>query len=420
MNLIVKNNFNGWFILFLLLFLGWDFHGIGHYITFILLPYIIITSILKRFVDKESLWLLFFSAFYVAILFSYSLVWQKFGIGKMFSYLFLPFTAYLSGKYLIKKNHHDQQLFLFLLFFALAIMIMPLTSVLHDIYVNGFVGGSRNMVLLNGVDIERSATGIDSYLVVMASLSGLLMWRSGNKMARYYKWLFVVLSFVSIICILRIGSRTGMFVVAMSLFIVLAYNFRKHRIVFYLLLFASLVLFIANIVSSSNPLLSYMAERANENNLDTMGGRLPLWNYYFSHLWSYPWGNIPSKFSYTPFAHNFWLDVARLTGIYPVILLLVFNLLALKIFFRFINNKNLSPLYKNVVLVWHLAIYSVFFVEPVIEGLFSLFVFYCFLVGMMQQSNAISKHRKRITTEKSKINRGESDYITHTPKQTQL
>jgi hypothetical protein len=116
----------------------------------------------------------------------------------------------------------------------------------------------------------------------------------------------------------------------------------------------------------------------------------------------------------------FWSDVGRLTGIYPVILLFVFNLLALKIFFRFINNKNLSPLYRNVVLVWHLAIYAVFFVEPVMEGLFSLFVFYCFLVGMMQQSNAISKHRKRITTDKFKINRGESDYITHTAKKIQL
>ena len=340
------------------------------------------------------MWLLFFSALYVIVLFNYPVVWQKFGIGKMLSYLLLPFTAYICGKYILSKNRHNDQLYLWLLLLALAIGIMPMTSVLHDIFAHGFAGGSRNIVLLNDTGSERSATGIDGYLVILASLAGLLVYRSDIKLEKSYKWILILFSMLSIFCILRTGTRTGIGIIGMSILVVFIYNLKKHNFLFYLLLICSVYVFVVNIMSFLSPFFSYLTERTSEGNMGSIGNRAPLWNYYFSHLWQYPWGGIPSVFSYTPFAHNLWLDVGRLTGILPFILLLTFNFLALRVFNRFIKNRNSPSLYRNVVLIWHVAIYTVFFVEPVMEGLFSLFVFYCFLVGMQKQSNYIYGSKK--------------------------
>lgn len=386
----MKNHFKDIFIILMLFILGIDMYGVGHYITFILLPYLILFSIIKRFVDRESLWLLSFSIFYVIVLFFYPIVWQKYGIAKMLSYLFLPFSAYISGKHIIGKNYNFDKIFLLLLLFTLAIGILPITSVLYDIYAHGFIGGSRNMALLNGTNTERSATGINGYIIIMASLIGLLMFPSDNEKTGFYKWLFISFSFISFICILRLGSRTGLLIIAMSILGVLVYNIKKHGFRFYLLLISSLGFLVLSFMSYISPLFTYITMRSNEGNLDTAGSRFPLWNYYFFHLLDYPMGNIPSIFSYTPFAHNLWLDVGRLTGIIPLFFLLIFTFSAFHIFFRFINNPNFPPLYKNVILVWHIAIYAVFFVEPVIEGLFTLFIFYCFMIGMIKQSNTLT------------------------------
>lgn len=392
----MQNHFRGGIIILLLFFLGFDFFGIGHYITFILLPYILIKSKANQFIDKESLWLLSFSTLYVLILFCYPLLWAKFGIGKMISYLFLPFAAYLSGKYIIAKNYqNNNNIYLLLLLLALAEGILPIISVLNDIYVHGFLEGSRNIMLLNGLSIERNATGINGYIIIIASFFGLLFFSAEEKKVVFYKWLFISLSIVSIFCMLRIASRTGVFVILMSLIVVFRYNLKRKYLLFYFFTLILLVFLASNFLSLSSPVFSYLEMRTNEGNLDTMGSRLPLWNYYFSHLLDYPFGNVPNIFTYTQYAHNLWLDVSRLTGIIPFILLLIFTFLALRIFFRFIKNSNIPSLFRNVILIWQVAIYSVFFVEPIIEGLFSLFIVYCFLVGMLKQSNTLSLQRKK-------------------------
>lgn len=91
----------------------------------------------------------------------------------------------------------------------------------------------------------------------------------------------------------------------------------------------------------------------------------------------YPFGNL----NYKHYAHNFWLDVARQTGIIPALLFVLFTLMSLKNAVKLFNNKFIDTNYKCLLIPMFLAYFVVFFTEPIYEGAPLLLSCFCYISG---------------------------------------
>ncbi|MGM9679878.1 MAG: O-antigen ligase family protein [Eubacteriales bacterium] len=91
----------------------------------------------------------------------------------------------------------------------------------------------------------------------------------------------------------------------------------------------------------------------------------------------YPMGNMP----YTN-AHNMWVDVARVSGIIPMLLLIAYTLMILRTLLKFKRNTVLPVEMKNLFLTLTVGLLISFSFEPVIEGRPFNLMFFCMLNGM--------------------------------------
>ncbi len=83
------------------------------------------------------------------------------------------------------------------------------------------------------------------------------------------------------------------------------------------------------------------------------------------------------------YSHNVWLDVVRVSGVIPFVLLVIFSVRSIWKVKKaiFIDSKQLST---NILFFTYLmAFFLVFMVEPIIDGLFALFSLYCLFTGIV-------------------------------------
>jgi hypothetical protein len=129
---------------------------------------------------------------------------------------------------------------------------------------------------------------------------------------------------------------------------------------------------------SSDILVAY--EERNFD-LNTAGQRTTKWIDTFKEIFQHPfgWANIQSSDNY--YAHNMWLDIARVTGVFPFLSLLFVSIQALLIQSRLVRIK------KDYFVAVSIGLNTCFllscFVEPVYGGL-HLFL-WTMLWGMQEQ-----------------------------------
>ena len=112
------------------------------------------------------------------------------------------------------------------------------------------------------------------------------------------------------------------------------------------------------------------------------GGRTERWAKSFEYLFIHPLGWNLKEFGYS---HNMWLDVLRVSGIIPFVLLIIYSI---KSFFqvkRAIAISKENVLLNGQILFYAIAFFLLFMVEPIFEGLFSLFVVFCLYKGILNK-----------------------------------
>ena len=117
--------------------------------------------------------------------------------------------------------------------------------------------------------------------------------------------------------------------------------------------------------------------------------RIDSWGTVLSGLFKYPLGGKGPDLR-AGYAHNLWLDVGYEGGLIPFILLLSFTIVSLYAVYRFLKTDH--PVYfKGITISLLTALGIIFFLEPVLQGITVLFMFYCFLVGVIFKVNYLSK-----------------------------
>ncbi|WP_157449787.1 hypothetical protein [Croceitalea dokdonensis] len=334
------------------------------------------------------------------ILFIFSVVYAIFyafdpysGMQFILVYALFPLVFYLLGKNIAKKAKGSEQLFNIILGLSVIYSTIALISVLLNIASGGFAQTERNIPLLWGS--SGAATGTAAYLFANMCLPALLLF-SFKKRKILINLILVTVYCLSILAVLRLGSRTQIVISGFTLFASLLFLFKvqspTRNFITLLLVFFGLnaVLTTVNIDFDSD-LLSAYADRmdSKSHGASTAGGRTERWEKSLEYMIKKPMGWKVDDFGYS---HNLWLDTARGGTLLSFFFLCLFTIRSLIKALGIIRNHSTNIIFRNQVLVYTLAFMLQFFVEPILEGSVQLFLFYCLFQGAInQQKNNIVK-----------------------------
>lgn len=369
-------------LLLLLLIFFIDLHQKGYYMCFILAFYFVtikFPSILTS-LDKLGILLIFFSLSYSVFYF-----FNTEDRSSLFVvYAISPITFYALGKYFSMKYRSYKVYYFLFLFLSLGYSFIPAISIIYHIIGNGFVG-ERDVMLVTRNEVT-TATLLGAYFTMNLAGIGTIFVKSAKKFENRIKFISLGAFIISLLCVLRVASRTQLGIVVISLLVTMAYLMLKQsfsRNVRLLITIAIPLVIIFFSISANSPILNILEQRRNEEEyLLNANGRTELWLISLNNLTTKPWGwTISSDIS--TYSHNLWLDVDRIAGIVPFIFLLLFTILCIYLVNKTLKIAPHNLYFNTTILLLFIGFTTVFFVEPIIEGAYNLFLIFCLFIGIL-------------------------------------
>lgn len=393
MNSIVKYIVDtGILIIILLVLYLLNPFNMGFLFGYLLIPVVFLKSnFIKENLDLDFVLLFLFSIFY-ALFYSFSADPAE---GKQFIliYSLSPPTFYLIGKYLVRTKPPTNTIFYILFFITAIFSISAVISVFLNFQEGGFAQLDRSIPMFwDGSPV--SATIMGGFLTFNMCIPALLISTQGKK-GIVFNVGALILFILSLICVLRLGSRTqlGIFLITtvFAILYMLPRQSIKKNVWLFGLLAVVIVFLIRNVSFDLNAdWLTTFAGRLSRGTgeLASGGGRTERWIKSLEYMVSYPLGWEQKEFGYS---HNLWLDVLRVSGIIPFIILIVYSIRSFIQIKRTVLINKESTYLNTQIIIYAIAMFLLFMMEPIFEGLFSLFVVFCIYKGI------INKHYSSIS-----------------------
>lgn len=335
-------------------------------VLFSILTYVILP--IKKWWDSTALILFVFSLFYSMM----SVMTDQFGSGfTLIAILTSPVGLYRFGQWLMYTFYEDkirQKLFLFII----SAYLLPLFILtFKDVALVGIVNVSRVMMgdLDSGESLAATLYGMMSSIGI-ACVASLV----AKNQSFAIRFLYIILSLLSLFVVIHLVNRTGLIVFAICLFtsLIFSTNMRLSKIISSLIIIAILAVVVVKIGIIGEDIISaYMnREMSAASDATQLGGRSDIWADAIHQLTTHPLG-----WERVRYAHNLWLDIARVGGWLALLFFIIPTFKWVGNCFRLIR-KSMTP-FLLLILSMNIAMFLSSFVEPVIEGsmlFFSLFM----------------------------------------------
>lgn len=338
--------------------------------TYIVLPF-------RKYWDGISLTLLLFSFYYSIVI----VISNQYGSGSLLiSYLIAPVAFYRFGRWIMSVFYDDKVrqrlLFCIVTCYLLSLFIMTF----KDIALVGIVNVSRVLLgdLNDGEGLAATLYGLMASLGIGCIAS--LFTRGQNIWLRFC---YILLSSLSILVVIHLVNRTGLVILFVCIIISFIISTKKSvgKFLATSIFITVLALVIVNTSVINEEIIDAYQQREIDSFYDatSLGGRSAIWSDALMKLVTHPLG-----WSRVHYAHNMWLDVARIGGWLALLFFLIptiswcKNLLSLA-------RKEITP-FLLIVLSLNCAMLISSFVEPVIEGsmlFFSIFMMFWGLVASL-------------------------------------
>lgn len=378
---------------YLVLFLyALNFFNVGELFPLLGLPYavhVLTTSKVSKDFMTAVLALISFSVLYCVFLYFYG---YESGF-RLLGRLVYP-TLFLTLGYGLTNEYKDILKYLFIINIGMA--MYGLLSLFKSLRLYGSINnmmlifGGRNVINFWGSGF-MSATALTAFLSLsLVSLTAVFI----KDIAKPIRIILLFLFTASAYAAFQTSSRTGVLLIAISLFITIFFKEKMNtKRIIRIFLFLGIIVILAFLyLSDAFGIKSYIESSLLYERLvtsDTDMSRTDAWISVISNLTRYPLGGKGVDLS-VGYAHNMWLDVAYEGGFLPLIILLAFSIMALFTIVRMFRDKN--PLYfKKIVALMLTAFVTIFMLEPVLEGLTAYFMFFCFLLGGVYKINYLNK-----------------------------
>lgn len=342
----------------------------------------------RKWWDNSTIFLLFFSLFYGIMVYMNHLVGSVFNL---LSYFLAPVAFYRLGQCSMNifKEENSRQKFILIVVLCYLIYLYQLT--LKDIALVGIVNDTRILLEDSGESYEILALTATLYGMMASIGIGCIASIYTKKQKLWLKLGFILLSIFSLLVAIHLVNRTGLIIcftcLVVSFIISTRFNVIKMTVMLSILVLIGFIIVSSGVIDQE--IFDAYSKREEHSTYDasTLGGRSELWLISIENLFRRPFGWSANEHG---FAHNLWLDIARVGGLLPFLPFLAVTFLYLKNLLRLITKKSSSN-FIIIMISINIGTLLSSAVEPVIGG--SL-LFFCLLMMIwgMTKSLAVEKN----------------------------
>ena len=416
---------------FLCFLFGLDFLGLTKYlffaITFLFLLYSFL--VFKFRVDRWFCFVVLFSIFLTI----FGCINYGFSLRLIAYYFLLPILAYLFGYNLcVEASYIPKGRFIFNVFFSIfcGFVLYAFLGMCVTAYSFGFFPlGRRFLAVWSTTFSEVNVTLIQYQIIPISCVAPIIIFIKSPYKKKYH----VVISIVALIFSIYLGfvlqCRTFVlcliFILLATPFIVLLQS--KNKIVIRLAI-GFLIIGVASFISFyflliyntafQNAIFSIpLLRRIFSSEFNSNNQRFGLWEYFFKYFYRFPFGGFPmienplDDLCVSHYFHNYWLDIYRVGGMIPFLIVLFFTIRTIVLLFKnkkeYLNNDSFL-FYFLVMSFAGLLIFAMF--EPVYDmnPYFAVLIFVFFGISERSYFNIrsfypFSKKIREIEKENFKI-----------------
>lgn len=332
-------------------------------LCYVFIPY-------KKYWDKVAVSLFLFSLFYALIL----LINEKNTSSYLpISYVISPIAFYRFGRLsmnIFKEDNSRKKILMFSILLYLGYFFL---LIFKDILIVGIVNQSRSLF-----DVGGKSTMAATLYGLMTSIGiGCIAVIFVKKENFWIRLGFITLALLALLGVIHLVNRTGVVIfvacIVFSFFISTKFNIPKMLGALFILLILGFVVIQTGLVDQSVLDAYAQREESSTHNASSMGGRSDMWLFAIGSLFTSPFGWESVGYTY---AHNMWLDIARMAGLLAFIPFLIATILHGKNLLKLVRNRYLTN-FTAIIISINVAMLLSSFVEPVIEG---SFLFFCILM----------------------------------------
>lgn len=364
----------------ILFFYALDFLGSANYIVLLLTLTGILFLAYKKFrVSLENLILLFFCLTYSCIY----IINIGFSQQAVIRYMIAPWLLYCvfgNAIYGEKEAIHGILIIVWGLFiYGGANMLLSLANNYSRGYLDNIWGGQ----------ITSTLQGI-----LLTPMSGLFFFGCIQKGIKRIGYLLAAAACVYFTILT--GRRTLIITCLIVLFVnVILYVFEKKcwkrffkvSSIFILIVITGVICYINDVAGIKRAFeSSYLYERifvTGDKLSDS--GRFQYYRYMLNNISEYFFGYSGGGGQEFTYAHNLILDILRVSGIIPAVLMLIYVISTAKKVFQIIRIKSISSYFKYIYISTYLSMLIPFMVEPVLEGAPHVFIMFCIINSMAEK-----------------------------------
>lgn len=387
--LSIKNNSNSITLLnepFIMIILGMILLNIYNYNIFfcyLLIPiFILIFRMNIKLFDFNILFIFLFSSLYFITLFLNKNNPES--ESSLIGYLLFPAIFYFFGKYIVSKYPTVTTIYYLAFFICFMFSILPFAANILSVTKIGFMQDRDLHMFWTDEEARQNATGIGSYFAINMAMLPLLFTQKVNEVEKKLGYFAFFLFGIGMFSTLNMSNRTGLFIsIVAILFFAFIPKWNSIKSLSVISIFLVLIAFLyftdtMNIRSWFEYSLYF--ERLSNTGIIDEGSRILIWKSNIIRLFNNPYG-YSNAFDFQIYAHNLWLDVGRVAGSIPLIPLVVFTISAILNIYKVVTFNKDDIFFRQLILGMGIAFFITFFMEPVMEGLFIMFLFFCFYFG---------------------------------------
>jgi hypothetical protein len=284
-------------------------------------------------------------------------------------WLIAPPIFYYYGKRMTDLCETENDLlyfwFIILLCYALDVAIAGVS----DIYSTGsFIANSRSLSVFEEQEFSATQLGLRLNIAMVGLPIAVLV--SDKRL----KLLYTLLTCLSVLVVIYLMNRTGLVILFLCLSTIVimrsCYD-RRFAIIALLVIFAGVYLLRSSDFYDWTVTQMYKARNEQEG-LETRYSR---WIEHVGYLFEYPFSWAKRGEVY--YVHNMWLDIARISGIIPFLMLVG---LTVNFFVKAIKDALKYKMVQHYfILGLTICFFASCFVEPILGG--THFMLYCLLWG---------------------------------------
>lgn len=296
----------------------------------------------------------------------------------LISHFISPVAFYRFGRWLLWL-FNDETVRFKMLFAATLCYLTPLfIMTAQDMAVTGFINESRIVLydVINGTTMAATLYGL------MASVGiGCIAVLFTKQTSLLEKISFLIISILSLLTTVHLVNRTGLVILVSCILFSFAYTtrFKLSRMFFSIIVVLLLLCIIYNTGLISDEVVEAYINRESDSVTDSkeLGGRTVFLLSNLSSLFSSPFG-----WESDHYAHNLWIDLAKIGGWGSLFAFLVATKNIIKNFFKIACMEYNS--FRAVTLSIMLAMFFNASVEPVIEGSMLYFSIFMMFWGILK------------------------------------